>query len=152
MTRTTIRPAGLQDAAALAALKAEWATGGAVPSSEADAASAAMAAFLRRQGDAAVCRIAEEDGRPVGAAWLIVFERVPSLGQDRRTSADVQSVYVSPSARGRGVGAALVAALLEEADRRGIPRITVHSSSGATRLYERAGFVVSADLLQRERG
>jgi len=37
-------------------------------------------------------------------------------------------------------GAALVAAVLEEARRRGVEHVTVHSSTRAVALYERAGF------------
>lgn len=48
-------------------------------------------------------------------AWLMFTERVPGPAQQRRRFGDVQSVYVVPEVRGRGIGAALVQALLIEA-------------------------------------
>jgi ribosomal protein S18 acetylase RimI-like enzyme len=65
---------------------------------------------------------------------------------ERATVATLFGMYVSPRARGRGVGEALVAAVLEEARRRGKSEVVLEVTSGnaaARALYERCGFVAT---------
>ncbi|TQM64384.1 ribosomal protein S18 acetylase RimI-like enzyme [Humibacillus xanthopallidus] len=65
---------------------------------------------------------------------------------ERATVATLFGMYVTPRARGRGVGEALVAAVLEEARRRGKSEIVLEVASdnaAARALYERCGFVVT---------
>lgn len=50
--------------------------------------------------------------------------------------------------RGRGVGAALLAALLEEARRRGMARVLLHSQCRAAGFYRRFGFVTQGQEFQ----
>ncbi|NBU27458.1 MAG: GNAT family N-acetyltransferase [Caulobacteraceae bacterium] len=54
----------------------------------------------------------------------------------------VYSMFVLPGARGRGVGQALMAALLEEAQARfeSVQLIVVSTNASAVALYQRAGF------------
>jgi len=147
--KVVLRWAGEDDAARLAVLKIEWAA--AEPSEpEREAFAQAMAEWMDRHRDDVVCAVAEVDGRLVGMAWMVVYDRVPDLGQIHRMSADVQSVYVRSPHRGLGIGRRLVGMLCDDADRRGIPRVTVHSSSRAISLYERAGFTRLPKLLARE--
>ena len=84
----------------------------------------------------------------VGMAWLAVVPRVPRPGSLARLSADVQSVFVLPAQRGKGVGGALVRAVTDHALHLGAAHVTVHSSEGAVPLYERLGFASSPLLLQ----
>ena len=94
-----------------------------------------------RAGDAAV--IALEAGFPVGAAWYRLFAR------DRRGYGFVDertpelAIAVVPNARGRGVGAALLDALLGRARAEGYEAISLsvdRNNAGAIGLYERHGF------------
>ena len=69
---------------------------------------------------------------PPGATW--------DLGA---AVGEVESLAVSPAARGRGVGTALMAACRAELAARGIEYwsvAVVEANTGATRLYEREGF------------
>jgi len=66
-----------------------------------------------------------------------------------RLSADVQSVFVLPEQRGRGIGSALVEAASEHAAHLGSLRTMVHSGRKAVPVYERLGFESSQQLLQR---
>lgn len=84
--------------------------------------------------------VAEVDGEAVGMAWLMVAERVPSGTRPYRRCGDVQSVFVDPGMRDAGIGAALMEAVLAEADRLGLEHVTVHSSHRAVPFYRRAGF------------
>ena len=94
-----------------------------------------------RPGDTAV--IAIDGGFPVGAAWYRLFgaER-PGYGfVDERTPE--LAIAVVPSARGKGVGSALLAALLARAREAGYPTISLsvdRNNAGAIELYERHGF------------
>lgn len=59
--------------------------------------------------------------------------------------AEIKSMYVSPAARGKGVGAALLDTLLAEAKAQKLPRLRLETGDdlfAAHRLYERFGFRV----------
>jgi ribosomal protein S18 acetylase RimI-like enzyme len=58
----------------------------------------------------------------------------------------VLNVYVEPAWRRQGVAEAMMRALLETLDRRGIRRIVLHASPDGRRLYERLGFVPTNEM------
>lgn len=84
--------------------------------------------------------VAEMDGHVVGVAWLLVAERVPSNESLDRRYGDIQSVEVREEYRNRGIGSALMAAILAEAGARGLGHVTVHSGRRAVDFYLRNGF------------
>jgi GNAT superfamily N-acetyltransferase len=89
----------------------------------------------------------ESSGRILGMAWLVITDQVPNpRGLGGRTG-DLRSVFVLPSARNRGLGAALIKTAVERASTLGVTRVTVHSSQRAVSSYLRAGFVGSELLL-----
>lgn len=73
--------------------------------------------------------VAEADGRVVGCSCLEVYS--PKI-------AELRSLAVLPEYRGRGYGAALTAAAVEEAERRGIPQVLVVTSN--REFFERLNF------------
>ena len=94
-----------------------------------------------RPGDAAM--IAIDGGFPAGAAWYRLFSRDrPGYGfVDERTPE--LAIAVVPNARGKGVGSALLEALLERARAEGHDAISLsvdRNNAGAIELYERYGF------------
>ncbi|MEV4517919.1 GNAT family N-acetyltransferase [Dactylosporangium sp. NPDC049525] len=91
--------------------------------------------------------VAEIDGYVVGAAWLFVAERVPGNESLDRWYGDVQSVMVREEYRNRGIGGALMAAILTEARARGLLHVTVHSGRRAVDFYLRSGFSHHRQLL-----
>jgi ribosomal protein S18 acetylase RimI-like enzyme len=125
----TSSPAGLQIRPYLADRDATWAT---------DLLGDDLAGRLQaRRGEIVDVLdgeglVAEFDGRPVG---LLTFR------PDGPTTIELAAlVAVEP---GRGIGSALIAALLEEAPRRGARRIwlvTTNDNLDALRLYQRRGF------------
>ena len=150
MKPVEIRAPRSADMRPLAQLKIEWARLDPRP----DAAAVwkyadDLATWMDRMGDRVLCRVAFVGDDLVGMAWLVVYERVPDFEDRKRKAGDVQSTYVVPRKRGHGIGTALVRALTEEADRRGIPRLTVASSEAAVPVYEDAGFRPAATLLDR---
>ena len=73
--------------------------------------------------------VAVDDGRIVGCSCLEVYS--PKI-------AELRSLAVLPEYRGRGYGAALTAAAVEEAERRGIPQVLVVTSN--REFFERLNF------------
>ncbi|PXA67349.1 GNAT family N-acetyltransferase [Cryobacterium arcticum] len=94
------------------------------------------------------CTVARRGATVIGMAWLAVVPRVPSARALVRASGDVQSVYVTPTERGSGVGGRMLDAVLRRAFGLGLERVTVHSTPGAITAYTRAGFASSDRLLQ----
>jgi ribosomal protein S18 acetylase RimI-like enzyme len=83
-----------------------------------------------------VALIAEEDGRAVGFVFCV-------LGDRGRKTAHVTDIYVRPDARNKGIGRALLAAILEPARGAGLDHVSLEvliRNSDARRLYERLGF------------
>ena len=73
--------------------------------------------------------VAEDGGAIVGCCCLEVYS--PKI-------AELRSLAVRPSHRGRGLGAALTARAVEEAERRGIPQVLVVTSN--REFFERLNF------------
>jgi GNAT superfamily N-acetyltransferase len=99
--------------------------------------------------------IAEQAGHPVGMAWLAIFDRIPHPRRLERRAGNVQSVFVLEEHRNRGIGGALVEAVIAEAHARGLGYLIVHPSERAYPLYERVGFgetnrILHLDLDGRE--
>jgi ribosomal protein S18 acetylase RimI-like enzyme len=95
-----------------------------------------------RPGDAAVIAVGD-DGRRLGAAWYRLFsEAEPGFGFVDANTPEI-SIALTPASRGRGIGTALLAALVERARHEGFHALSlsVRPENPAVHLYERAGFV-----------
>jgi len=78
-------------------------------------------------------RVIEIDGRPVGL-WKLW--RQPEVWW-------ILQVQLMPEVQGRGIGAALISGLMDEARSAGVAlKLKVLSINPARRLYERLGFVI----------
>jgi ribosomal protein S18 acetylase RimI-like enzyme len=88
------------------------------------------------EADPELYLVAEDGSGPIGLASAVIAEG----------RAEIDDLGVAPAARGRGIGAALVSALLDRLDRRGASavrlRTEAHDPAGALRLYRRLGFTV----------
>jgi len=139
MNEISIRPATQDDLAVLwdflviAAYEANVAAATAVPF------VAAHLAGWQRSEDFGF--IAARDAEAIGAVWARQFSpgEQPAFYVDDRTPE--VTIGVSGAARGEGVGARLLSALLAEAARRRVGLcLNVRHDNPARRLYERTGF------------
>ncbi|MGQ5261971.1 GNAT family N-acetyltransferase [Micromonospora sp. ZYX-F-536] len=112
----------------------------------------AYADWVAAHADTHLPFFAEMDGHVVGAAWLLVAQRVPSNESLDRWYGDIQSVQVREEYRNRGIGGALMAAILTEARTRGLLHVTVHSGRRAVDFYLRNGFRHHRQILLWEPG
>jgi predicted GNAT family N-acyltransferase len=79
--------------------------------------------------------VAVDDGRLVGTCRLVFDGGVARLGR----------MAVESAMRGRGLGAAILAAAERESRAAGAERIRLHAQTTARSLYERGGFEVRGD-------
>ena len=83
--------------------------------------------------------LARAEGRVVGVAYVATILSVEHVGP----AAWLEELYVAPAWRQRGVGSALVHAVLERARAAGMMAIDLEIDAGHTRaasLYKRSGF------------
>lgn len=107
-----------------------------------DGYRAELADVSGRAAESVVLVAVDEDGRLVGGATYLPGPG-PLAAFDDPTESAIRFLAVAPGARGRGVGAALVAACVELAREEGKARLSLHTTpqmTAAQRLYERAGF------------
>jgi GNAT superfamily N-acetyltransferase len=133
-----VRVAGEGDLAVIAALRAQW-TPGAEPD---DDFEEQLADWLAAEGDRRTVWLAFLDGEPAGLASVFEYRRMPRPGRISSSWGYVSNMFVRDDVRDRGVGSALLAALVEAADERGYVRLVLSPTLRAVPFYERAGFVV----------
>jgi ribosomal protein S18 acetylase RimI-like enzyme len=88
--------------------------------------------WRERLAGSPACFVAYVDGRPVATVGATPHE----------SSVELVSMWVAPEARGRGVGAALVAAVREHAGARPVRLRVMAGNEPAVTLYARQGFAL----------
>ena len=141
--------AGPDDAETLAALQWRWRVEewSGHPVVDRVGFTEALRAWLAEHATSYLPFLARVDGSVAGMAWLGAIDSVPTPPQLRRLRGHVQSVYVVPELRDRGVGSALLLRLIDEARSRGFEYLLVHPSERAFPFYRRHGFSGSGDFL-----
>jgi GNAT superfamily N-acetyltransferase len=147
-----IRRASADDAPALARLRYEFRASLAEPSEPIDAFLPRCADWMaRRLGDDDRWRawVAERDGRIVGTIWLATLEKMPNPAPEPEEYGYITNTYVIPSARGEGVGDALIGEAVRWCEERGVHAIVLWSTARSAPLYRRHGFDDPERLLER---
>ncbi|HET9879798.1 MAG TPA: GNAT family N-acetyltransferase [Candidatus Limnocylindria bacterium] len=143
MTDARIRPARVEDAAAIAALTTQL--GYAV---DAEGQARRLAPILASDRDAVLVATDAAD-RPIG--WIHVQRRLYLEGDDQ---ALIAGLVVDEEHRSSGIGAALLAAAEEWATAHDLRSMRVQSRverAGAHRFYERHGYAVAKTSLVFDR-
>ncbi|MDN3239494.1 GNAT family N-acetyltransferase [Glycomyces tritici] len=134
---------------AVAMLRWQWETEGATkPTGDPEAFAKEFADWAQRNTETHRCIVLRRNGTVVGMAWLAVVARVPTPGSMSRAGGDLQSVYLAPEVRGRGLGEGLVAEALDEARRLNLKKVTVQSTTKSKNFYGRNGFIDAPKILQ----
>jgi ribosomal protein S18 acetylase RimI-like enzyme len=87
----------------------------------------------------------------VGSVWLQLIEKLPNPVGHPGFHGYVSSVYVVPELRNAGIGSALLEACMAEADVLELDAVFLWPTERSRRLYQRYGFAVPDDLLERRR-
>ena len=90
--------------------------------------------------------VAEENGAAIASGSVLIQVAIPRPGFASDREGRVQSVYVVPAARRRGVAHALMGAILEHARSAKLIRLTLHPSDEARGLYESLGFAALDEM------
>ncbi|MBO1766818.1 GNAT family N-acetyltransferase [Allobranchiibius sp. GilTou38] len=146
----TIRESGPNDWRAAGELRWAWdIEDGDAPAYEHDEFVRTFADWIGAQQATHTCWVAQEGEAIVGMAFLVRTPRPPRPSTGDRWVAEIQSVYVPASHRGRGIGSQLVDTLIERARTAGSDRVIVHSRPKSVQVYHRAGFATTPLLMER---
>ncbi|MGY2892018.1 GNAT family N-acetyltransferase [Deinococcus sp. UYEF24] len=94
--------------------------------------------------------LAEEEGRVIGGAGLLLLEWQPSRTEASPLRGRVVNVYVEPEFRRQGVARRLLLGVLDEARRLGVPGVGLSASGEGRPLYAALGFSASVGEMYLE--
>ena len=135
-----VRVADASDVMALASLRALWTAGaGAEPGFE-----RRMADWLAAEGDRRTTWLATLADEPVGMASLFEYRRMPRADRAASRWGYVSNMFVREDVRNRGIGSALMDAIVAAAEERGYVRLVLSPSEAALAFYRQAGFAAPA--------
>lgn len=141
-----VRVAGRDDDSALARLRSVW-TG-----VEGDSAfEERFSEWLSAEGERRSTWLAWVGADPIGMASLFEYRRMPRPRRPDSRWGYLSNMFVRDEFRNRGVGSALLAAIITTAEERAYARLVLSPSERAIRFYERAGFIVPDDSLDGDR-
>jgi GNAT superfamily N-acetyltransferase len=91
--------------------------------------------------------VAELDGRIVGMGGVVVVDRPPHPRSRRSGEGFIVNVYTLPRWRGRGIGRAIMDAIVAEGRRLRLRRVYLRTTNPGRRLYESMGFTDPGNYL-----
>jgi GNAT superfamily N-acetyltransferase len=147
MTTVTVCRAGRGDGDVVADLRREWA--GEEGRGDDPLFAAEFARWYESEYDRRLFWIAARADNWIGMVNLTVFARMPAPGTPPGHWGHLGNMYVCREHRNLGVGAALLEALLAEADRLGLQRVVLNPSERSVPLYQRFGFSAATELMIR---
>ncbi len=80
------------------------------------------------------------EGSMVACASLLIYELPPLSGKPDRRQGHVLNVYTAPRLRGRGIGRAMMEAVIREGRARGLHRLFLNATKMGEPLYRSLGF------------
>ena len=94
------------------------------------------------------CWVVEQEGTLIGALWLQLVEKIPNPTAAPELFAYITNFFVIDESRGKGVGSALLAEVLEWCKQKDVDEVILWPTEKSRSLYERHGFKVTPDLLE----
>jgi GNAT superfamily N-acetyltransferase len=146
------RRARAADAPELARLRYAFRSALSAPAEDEAAFVRRCAAWMRPRladDDRWWCALAERVGEVVGTVWVQLIEKLPNPVAEPEWHAYVTNFFVQPALRGGGVGSTLLGLALEACEARGVDAVILWPTPRSRSLYERHGFAVRDDLLER---
>ncbi|MCP4141373.1 MAG: GNAT family N-acetyltransferase [Chloroflexi bacterium] len=106
----------------------------------------ALADWGKREGDTAL--IATINGTPVGAAWYRYWNEKDEIRGYMHNNVPVIVIGVHEDFRAKKIGRRLLSGLIEQAQKEGVPRISlmVSKDNYALRLYQQQGFKIYSEI------
>lgn len=104
-----------------------------------------------RSGGHVAC-LAMLDGEAVGCGGACLQLEMPSPDNPNGRCAYLMNIYTRLESRGNGVGAAVVAWLIEKAKEWGAGKIYLEATEAGRALYERTGFAELPGMMALEKG
>jgi N-acetylglutamate synthase-like GNAT family acetyltransferase len=147
----SIRRATADDAEALARLRWEFRAGIGEANEAEDAFVARCAAWMRERLNDATWRawVVEADGGISGTAWLSLVEKMPNPVDEAEAYGYVTNVFLREHLRGRGAGARLMEAVVDECAVSGVEAVFLWPTDRSRSLYRRFGFEGDGPLMVR---
>lgn len=90
--------------------------------------------------DRAFAFMAEYDGETIGFGAMIIKKIPGDFNKSSYLEGDILNMYTVPSARSQGVSSLILERLIKEAKRRGISKISLHTTKAGEKLYRKYGF------------
>jgi GNAT superfamily N-acetyltransferase len=150
-SRLLLRRANVDDGARLAALRHGWRTlEQSEPGQDLETYTTSFIEWMAAQQATHSAHVAEWEGEIIGMVWIAITPRVLHPDLCSHGLAQVQSMYVVPALRGRGVGRRLIAAAADACRRMDCDYIFVHPNDEAVDFYRSVGFVERRSALVRE--
>jgi GNAT superfamily N-acetyltransferase len=146
MAETRIRLTDAADIPAIASLRAQWTGARSDPEFE-----ARVRDWLVAEGDRRLVWLAALDGEPAGLASLLEYHRMPRPDRLSSRWGYVGNMFVREHLRNRGIGAALLAAIISESLARGYARLVLSPSLRSLPFSARAGFVPAGEAAGDDR-
>ncbi|WP_280384021.1 GNAT family N-acetyltransferase [Nocardia wallacei] len=147
-----IRQCDARDAPALAQLRRRWAEEQAGRPLEDPGFDARFAEWYAAESPHRTTFLAEIDNDAIGMVNLAIFERMPRPGRPGSRWGYLANAFVLAEHRGRGIGAALLDAVITHAQDRGCARIVLSPTERSVPFYRRAEFGPATMLLARTLG
>ncbi|HLY49346.1 MAG TPA: GNAT family N-acetyltransferase [Solirubrobacteraceae bacterium] len=147
MSDCLVRVAGCGDTHALAGLRASW-TGEVHADDEFEWR---FATWIEAEGERRTTWLALLDDLPVGMASLFEYRRMPRPGRLDSRWGYISNMFVLEPYRARGIGTALLSAIISAADDRSYVRLVLSPSEGALSFYRRMGFVTPDERVRGDR-
>ncbi|OJV18123.1 MAG: hypothetical protein BGO30_04025 [Bacteroidetes bacterium 41-46] len=84
--------------------------------------------------------VLKEDDKEVSFGGMVLKEIPGDINKPLYTEGEILNMYTLPEARKKGYSSAVLKALIDEAERRGVSKISLHTSKDGERLYRSFGF------------